>query len=70
MSHITFQQANFGRFELGTTSKYICNYIEQRKALMLAKLARNSSPLYSNIDQTADMPKKVYTKQLDRRSFK
>jgi len=70
MSHITFQQANFGRFELGTTSKYICNYIEQRKALMLAKLARDSSQSDDNIYLRSDRPKNVYTKQLDRRSFK
>lgn len=70
MSHITVQPGKFGRFELGTTSKYICNYIEQRKALMLAKLARNSSTSDSNIDQIADLPKNVNIKQVDRRNFK
>jgi hypothetical protein len=70
MSHITVQQGKFGRFELGTTSKYICNYIEQRKALMLSKLARNSSTSDSNIGQIPDLPKNVNIKQLDRRYMK
>jgi hypothetical protein len=70
MSHITVQQGKFGRFELGTTSKYICNYIEQRKALMLAKLARNYSISDSNIDQIPGLPKNVNIKQFDRRYMK
>jgi hypothetical protein len=67
---VLFRSGKFGRFELGTTSKYICNYIEQRKALMLAKLARNYSISDSNIDQIPDLPKNVNIKQLDRRYMK
>jgi hypothetical protein len=42
MSHMTVHQSKIDRYVLGTTSKYITNYIEQRKALILAKLSRNN----------------------------
>lgn len=60
MSHMTVHQAKIDRFVLGTTSKYITNYIEQRKALILAKLTRNKHQSDKISDETIELNKNMH----------